>query len=106
MSQPKPPKAYQAFVQEYPKLGEAWETMAEAGKAGPIDERVCRLIKLGIAIGAQREGSVHSGVRKAIRMGITPDEIQQVVALAASTIGMPATVAAYTWVQDIIGPQE
>ncbi len=103
MLEPKPPKTYQSFREHYPKLGEAWDNMAEAGNTGPLDERVCRLIKLGVAIGALREGSVHSGVRKAIGMGIRPDEIHQVVALAASTVGMPGSVAAFTWVQDIIG---
>lgn len=101
-SAPKPPEIHDAFVRRYPKLGEAWELIAEAGKEGPLDDRTARLIKLGIAIGALREGAVHASVRKALAEGITREEMQQVVALAASTLGMPATVAAYTWVQDIL----
>jgi alkylhydroperoxidase/carboxymuconolactone decarboxylase family protein YurZ len=63
-------------------------------------------VKLGIAIGALREGSVHASVRKAVAQGISADAIGQVVALAAGTIGMPATVAAFTWVRDQIdGPK-
>ena len=32
MSQhPEPPKAYRAFVSRFPKLGQAWDLMAEAG---------------------------------------------------------------------------
>ena len=104
MPAPKPPKTYQEFVGRYPKLGEAWNLIAEAGQEGPLDERICRLVKLGIAIGALREGAVHSSVRKAIGMGIAPAEIEQVLALAAGTLGLPSTVAAYSWVQDIIGP--
>ncbi len=84
-------------------LGEAWNLIAEAGKSGPLDERTCRLVKRGIAIGALREGAVHCGVRKAIGMGMSPAEIEQVVALTAGTLGLPSTMAAYTWVQDIIG---
>jgi alkylhydroperoxidase/carboxymuconolactone decarboxylase family protein YurZ len=34
-------------------------------------------------------------------MGISVEEIEQVVALAAGTLGMPATVAAFTWVRDV-----
>ena len=102
-STPGPPKAYQAFVARYPKLGEAWDLIAEAGQEGPLDERVARLVKLGIAIGAMREGAVHSGARKAVGMGISREEIEQVVALAAGTLGLPSTVAAYCWVQDVVG---
>ena len=35
-------------------------------------------------------------------LGITADEIQQVVALSAGTVGMPCTVACFDWVQDVL----
>ena len=95
---PKPPKAYELFRERYPKLGEAWDTIAEAGEAGPLDARVARLVKLGIAIGAMREGAVHSAVRKALAAGANESEIRQVVALAAGTLGMPSAVAIDDWV--------
>ncbi len=38
----KPPKAYRRFVERYPQLGQAWETIGEAGKEGPLDECTCR----------------------------------------------------------------
>jgi len=99
----KPPKTYDQFIARYPKLGEAWEKIAEAGKDGPLDAKTARLIKLGIAVGAMREGVVHASVRKAKAMGISKAEIYQVVALAAGTLGMPATVAVFSWVEDEIG---
>lgn len=102
----QPPRAYRDFVQRYPKLGEAWDLINEAGADGPLDERTCRLIKLGIAIGALREGAVHSSVRKALGMGITAAELEQVVALAAGTLGLPSTVAAHTWVKEVIDQKE
>ena len=40
------------------------------------------------------------GVRKALAAGVAPEEIYQAVALAASTIGLPGAVAAFTWVED------
>ena len=104
MTAPKPPKAYNEFVARYPKLGEAWNSIAAAGHDGPLDDRTCRLVKLGIAIGAMREGAVHSGVRKALGMGITAEEVEQVVALAAGTLGLPSTVAAFCWAGDVIDP--
>lgn len=97
---PRPPKAYEEFVQRFPKLGEAWDAIAEAGNDGPLDERVRRLVKLAVAIGALREGAVKASVRKALAVGIGLRELEQVVALAAGTIGLPAAVAAFTWIHD------
>ena len=101
-SDSKPPKTYQRFIERYPELGQAWDLIGEAGQQGPLDEKTCRLVKLGIAMGAMRTGAVHSGVRKAAGMGITAEEIEQVVALAAGTLGLPSTVACFTWVHDVL----
>jgi len=59
-------------------------------------------VKLAVAIGALREGAVHAGVRKALAQGIPKEAIAQLLALAAGTIGLPATVAVFSWVQDLI----
>jgi alkylhydroperoxidase/carboxymuconolactone decarboxylase family protein YurZ len=99
----KPPAQHQQFVRRFPRLGEAWDLVNEEGAAGPIDVKTQRLLKLAIAVGALREGAVHSGVRKARDAGATLAEMEQVVALAASTIGLPASVAAWTWVKEEAG---
>jgi 4-carboxymuconolactone decarboxylase len=99
---PPPPSAYERFTARFPDLEQAWEHLAIGGKSGPLDERTQRLVKLAVAIGALREGSVHASVRKAVAMGIEEEALEQVAALAASTIGMPATVAVYQWVRDVL----
>ena len=99
---PKPPETYEAFVRRYPRVARAWEELAEAGKDGPLDARTARLIKLALAIGALREGAVHANVRKALAAGISAAEVEQVIALAASTLGLPATVAVFSWVRDAL----
>jgi 4-carboxymuconolactone decarboxylase len=92
------PKSYLDFVTRFPKLSEAWDLMRESGSsAGPIDARTQLLIKLGIAIGSGRTGSVSSATRKGLNNGVTMEELEQVIALAASTIGLPAAVAALQW---------
>jgi 4-carboxymuconolactone decarboxylase len=97
------PPAYEAFVKRFPELGRAWELLGEGGAAaGPLDERTQRLVKLALAIASRQEGAVHSGVRKALAAGAAPEELEQVVALAASLIGLPATVAAFCWVREEI----
>ena len=105
-SDPKPPATFTNFTQKYTKLGQAWELIAEEGRSGPLDQKTARLVKLGVAIGAMREGAVHASVRKALALGITADELEQVVALAAGTLGMPAVVAAYTWIRDVIPSED
>ena len=97
------PRTYQEFVARFPELGQAWELLHQGTEnAGPLDSRTLRLVKIGIAIGAQREGAVHSATRRALDEDITRKEIEQVVASAASTIGLPAAVAAFTWVSDTL----
>jgi alkylhydroperoxidase/carboxymuconolactone decarboxylase family protein YurZ len=99
---PTPPETYQAFMRRYPKMGQAWECIAEAGKEGPLDAKTMRLVKLAVALGGLRQGAVHASVRKALAMGITRAEIEQVIALSAGTLGLPASVAVFTWVQDVL----
>jgi len=97
----RPPKSFDEFVHRFPKLGKAWELLGEAGEeAGPLDRKTQRLVKLALAIGTRQEGAVHSGVRKAMAVGVSEQELEQVVALAASLIGLPGSVAALGWVRE------
>ena len=99
-SMPKPPRAFNEFSETFPTLRKAWDILGEAAKEGPLDDRTARLVKLGVAIGAMREGAVHSSARKALALGIKTEELNQVVALASSVIGMPSAVAVWTWLRD------
>jgi len=99
-SRSKPPKTYDAFVERYPKIGQAWESIRAEESAGPLEGKVARLVKLGVAVGSMREGAVHSAVRKARSAGASREEIEHVIALAASTIGLPSTVAVFSWARD------
>jgi alkylhydroperoxidase/carboxymuconolactone decarboxylase family protein YurZ len=102
-SLPHPPDTYRAFVQRYPKIAEGWEAIGAAGRDGPLGDKTARLIKLAVACAALREGAVHANVRKALAAGITRPEIEQVIALTAGTIGLPATVAVFSWVEEEFG---
>jgi 4-carboxymuconolactone decarboxylase len=99
----RPPAAHQQFVRRFSRLGKAWDLVNEEGDSGPLDTKTQRLLKLAVGIGALREGAVHSGVRKARDAGASLAEMEQVVALAASTIGFPASVAAWNWVREEAG---
>ena len=97
---PKAPKTYDDFVARFPDLARSWEAMGSAARAaGPIDDRTGRLVKLAVAVGAQRIGAVQAAVRHARAAGVTDAEIEQVAALAATTIGAPGAVAAWSWIR-------
>ena len=99
-SMPKPPRAFNEFSETFPTLRKAWDILGDAAKEGPLDDRTARLVKLGVAIGTMREGAVHSSARKALALGVKTEELNQVVALASSIIGMPSAVAVWTWLRD------
>lgn len=94
------PHAYHRFVDSFPKLGQSWDLIrqAEDEAVAGLDAGSVRLLKLAVAVGALREGAVKSAARKARAAGVSDESIEAVVALAASTIGMPASVAAHCWI--------
>lgn len=93
---------YRAFVERCPKVGEAWGTIEEAGREGPLDERTSRLVSLGIAIGTLRKEAVQANVRKAISSGLFAKEIEQAVILAAGTLGVPDAIMVYSWIREVV----
>jgi 4-carboxymuconolactone decarboxylase len=98
------PARYQLFEKSYPTVMQAVEALGEATQsAGPLEPKTRALVKLAIAIGASREGAVHSHTRRALEAGCTPDELRHVGVLAIMTIGFPSTMAAMSWVEDILG---
>jgi len=104
--QPEPPRRYQQFRRKYPAVMRAYESLGEAtAQAGPLDAKSRALVKLGIAIGAWREGAVHSHTRRVLAAGCSLDEIRHVVLLATTTLGFPSMMAALTWVEDVLSPK-
>ena len=101
---PKIPKRFQQFTKDYPKVADAYDALGSAVHAsGPLDDKTRALIKLSISIGARLEGAVHSHVRKALDVGVTPNEIRHAALLALPTIGLPSMMAALSWIDDVLG---
>ena len=99
----KLPVSARSLQQSYPLV---WKSFQDLGKqchqAGPLDERVRRIVKVGIAAAAQSEGAVHSAVRNARAAGVSADEIRHAILLAMTTIGFPRTMAALSWAEDLL----
>lgn len=97
-SEPPLPTTFKAFIDKFPALGNAHEQVAQAvDSAGPLDRKVCELIKIGICAGAGLESALQSHVRHAIQHGATEAEVEQAILLAMNTCGFPRTVAAWQW---------
>ena len=70
-----------------------------------MSEKERRLIKLGIAVGAESEGAVRSHVRKLLGVGVPEAEILHTIVLALTTIGFPATNAALGWAEGVLAEE-
>jgi len=99
----KLPAPARSLQKSYPLV---WKSFQQLGKqchqAGPLDERVRRIVKVGIAAAAQSEGAVHSAVRNARAAGVSADEIRHAILLGMTTIGFPRTMAALSWAEDLL----
>lgn len=101
------PEIYRSFRSRFPDVVERHDAVAEAvDEAGPLDEPTIRLVKLGIAVGAQAEGAVRSNVRKSLDAGLSREAIEQVILLGLTTRGFPATVAAWQWASEVWSSRE
>jgi 4-carboxymuconolactone decarboxylase len=96
------PKVYEKFMKQHPDVFQTYEKLGVACRqAGPLDERIQNLVKLGIAIGTNSRGGVMSHTRKALDAGATREEIVQAVLLALTTTGFPNMIAALEWVESV-----
>jgi len=105
MKKPALPKKVESFSASFPSVWQAFHKLAlgdECHGAGPLDDRVRRLVKVGIAVAAQSEGAVHSAVRRAKAAGVSAAEIRHVIILSITTIGFPRAMAAMTWADDTL----
>ena len=94
----KLPGTYRAFVERFPELGEAHDKVAGAvAGIGPLDEKTRELVKVGISLGAGLESATKSHVRRSLEAGATVEELEQAIMLGMNTVGFPATVAAWSW---------
>ncbi len=101
------PEQYKQFREKFPKIMKLYDEMgSEIHELGPLDEKTRRLIKLAYAIAVGSEGGTHAHVRKALETGCTEDEILHVLLLALQSIGFPKTVAAFTWINDILAREK
>jgi alkylhydroperoxidase/carboxymuconolactone decarboxylase family protein YurZ len=99
----KLPKRFTDFTKNYPTVAKAYEELGNAVHAsGPLGTKERALVKFAISIGARLEGGAHSHIRKALEAGVTVEELRHVALLAIQTIGFPSSMAAMSWIDDIV----
>ena len=97
------PEIYTGFKQKFPEISKAYDALAiGCHQWGPLDKKMRRLVKLGIAIGLSSEGGVRSHARRALEEGSSPDEIRHAVLMAFTTAGFTTMIAAMKWVDEVI----
>jgi len=98
------PKIYETFAQKYPDVFKDYQKLGiSCREAGPLEEKVQDLIKLGIAVGANSRGAVMSHTRKSVASGAAHEEIRHAVLLSLTTTGFPNMMAAMAWVNEVLG---
>lgn len=104
MKRRKLPAPARSLRKLYPGIWKSFQGLGDqCHKAGPLDERTRRIVKVAIAAAAQTEGALHSAVRNALEARVSQDEIRHAILLNLTTIGFPRTMAALSWAEDLLG---
>ena len=92
-----------SFIQKYPEVWEAHEKTGDVvHSAGPLDNKTCHLIQLGMAASAQLHGAVRSHAAQAYEAGAAPEEIYHTILLTLNTAGFPRMIMTYSWVRELL----
>lgn len=88
---------YSQFKTEYPEIFEKNEALGEYvhQQAGPLDDKVRSLVKVGIAAASHHQNSVGTHIAKAREAGATEEEILHAMFLVIPTCGFPTFMEAY-----------
>src|SRR5262245_13103077 len=105
MSTKLPPNV-EKFENSYPAVWNSFMRLGdECHKAGPLDEKTRRIVKVALALAAGLEGGTHSAVRNAKTAGVTDDQMRHVAVLSISTLGFPAAMRGLAWISDAAKPR-
>lgn len=102
MAEAPPPEWFEQLTRHYRGVFDALDTLGrEVREAGPLDARTAHLVQLAAAAALRSEGAVHSHARRALKEGVSREELEHTVLLLTSTIGFPNVSAALSWVNDV-----
>jgi len=100
------PRIYEKFSGKFPEVLKDFKQLGQTCRAaGPLDQKVQDLVKLGIAVGANSRGAVMSSTRKALDAGAGAEEIAHAVLLSLTTTGFPNMIAAMGWIEEVLNKE-
>ncbi len=89
------PETLDKFKAQFPKVWGSYEQLRNAcDEEGPLDAKVCELIKIGISTALQHEGGLVAHISRARKAGATESEIYHAILVATGVAGFPAVLAA------------
>jgi AhpD family alkylhydroperoxidase len=92
------------FSIQYPEVNEALNHLRQVcEKSRQFDEKISMLLKLAVAVGAGLENTVKAHAAKALRLGLTEDQIEEVILINLPSIGYAKSVAALNWIHAVTG---
>ncbi len=92
------------FSVQYPEINEALNNLKRVCEQGKhFDAKISMLIKLAVAVGAGLENTVKAHTAKALGLGITADQIEEIILINLSSIGYAKSVVALNWVHEVTG---
>ncbi len=95
-------KYYEDFKQKYPVIAQSYDKLAlDCRQAGPLDSKITRGVKLGIAIGIGSEGDIQNQVKLAMGEGFTPYEIRHAIIQSLTTAGFPKMIMAMVLAEEM-----
>ena len=92
------PPTLRRFIKKYPDVWSAHEKLGiEVAKAGALPARDMQLIKLGASASLGLETSFKTHVKKALRAGVSKDEIEHAILQLLPMLGLTKTMTAMKW---------
>lgn len=95
--------AFKDFKEEFPQVYAKHAALGEEihERSGPLDEKCCWLIKIGISAASGHERALETHIMKARAAGANDEEIKQALLLIVPTVGFPSFMEAYSVFRDI-----
>ena len=92
------------FGEQYPEVNEALTNLRQKCEEGKhLDAKTAMMIKLAVAVGAGLENTVKAHTAKALKLGVSEDQIEAIILINLASIGYAKAVVALNWVHEITG---
>ncbi len=94
------PKTLTQFEKDFPAVWKSFQSFRDAcDKAGPLGDRTCELIKVGIETACGRHGGLIAHMHRARKAGASRGEVLQAILQAAPLVGLGPVLEAFQLAQ-------